>query len=147
MPELPLDHVGIAVRSIADALPLFQSLTGGAGSPVERVADQGAAVVFVGSGAGRLELIEPIAPESPVARFLERRGPGLHHLAYAVEDLAAALERLRRAGIRLIDEQPRAGAHGRRVAFLHPASTGGVLIELVERQAGASPTSTAANAP
>lgn len=147
MPELPLDHVGIAVRSIAEALPIFQLITGGDGSPIERVADQGVAVVFVGSGAGRLELIEPIAPESPVARFLERRGPGLHHLAYAVEDLVAALERLRRAGVRLIDEQPRAGAHGHRVAFLHPASTGGVLIELVERRASAAPPPTAANAP
>ena len=147
MPELPLDHVGIAVRSIAEALPIFQLITGGDGSPIERVADQGVAVAFVGSGDARLELIEPITPEPTVARFLERRGPGLHHLAYAVADLAAALDRLRRAGIRLIDEQPRAGAHGHRVAFLHPASTGGVLIELVERPAGAGSPPDAANAP
>lgn len=139
MSQLPLDHVGIAVRSIADALPTFQLLTGGSGSPIERVDDQGVAVAFVGSGDARLELIEPVTPDSAVARFLDRRGPGLHHLAYAVEDLAAALERLRRAGIRLIDERPRAGAHGRLVAFLHPASTGGVLIELVERRPGAGP--------
>ncbi|HEY8470078.1 MAG TPA: methylmalonyl-CoA epimerase [Longimicrobiales bacterium] len=139
MPELPLDHVGIAVRSIAEALPLFQLITGGEGSPTESVPDQGVAVAFVGSGRARLELIEPIAPESPVARFLERRGPGLHHLAYAVPDVAAALERLRRAGIQLVDQQPRLGAHGRRVAFLHPASTGGVLIELVEDAAARDP--------
>jgi len=135
MPELPLDHVGIAVRSIAEALPLFQLITGGDGSPTEHVAGQGVAVAFVGSGNARLELIEPTTPDSPVARFLERRGPGLHHLAYAVPDVAAALERLRRAGIQLVDQQPRLGAHGRRVAFLHPASTGGVLIELVEEAA------------
>jgi len=149
MPELPLDHVGIAVRSIAEALPLFKLITGGDGSPTEEVADQGVAVAFVGSGEGRIELIEPIAPESPVARFLERRGPGLHHLAYAVPDLPAALERLRRAGIQLVDQEPRIGAHGRRVAFLHPSSTGGVLIELVERPTAASPSglAEAANAP
>ena len=144
MPELPLDHVGIAVRSIAEALPLFQLITGGEGSPTESVPDQGVAVAFVGSGAARLELIEPITPESPVARFLERRGPGLHHLAYAVPDVAAALERLRRAGIQLVDQQPRLGAHGRRVAFLHPASTGGVLIELVEDAAVRDPGPTSA---
>jgi methylmalonyl-CoA epimerase len=144
MPELPLDHVGIAVRSIAEALPLFQLITGGEGSPTESVPDQGVAVAFVGSGAARLELIEPITPESPVARFLERRGPGLHHLAYAVPDVAAALERLRRAGIQLVDQQPRLGAHGRRVAFLHPASTGGVLIELVEDAAARDPAPTTA---
>lgn len=132
MPELPLDHVGIAVRSIADALPLFELLTGGRGSQVERVASEGVDVAFVGSRGPRLELIEPVAQDSAVARFLERRGPGLHHLAYAVPDVAATLDRLRDAGIRLVDQQPRPGAHGRRVAFLHPASTGGVLIELVE---------------
>jgi len=145
MPELPLDHVGIAVRSIAEALPLFQLITGGDSSPTESVPDQGVAVAFVGSGDARLELIEPISPESPVARFLERRGPGLHHLAYAVPDVAAALERLRRAGVQLVDQQPRLGAHGRRVAFLHPASTGGVLIELVEEAAPRDPAGTNAS--
>src|SRR5690606_6202865 len=145
MPGLPLDHVGIAVRSIAEALPLFQLITGGDGSPTEQVADQGVAVAFVGSGPARLELIEPITPDSPVARFLERRGPGLHHLAYAVPDIAAALDRLRRAGIRLVDQEPRLGAHGRRVAFLHPASTGGVLIELVEAPADTETAPTTAS--
>lgn len=145
MPGLPLDHVGIAVRSIAEALPIFQLITGGDGSPTEQVADQGVAVAFVGSGPARLELIEPITPDSPVARFLERRGPGLHHLAYAVPDIAAALDRLRRAGIRLVDQEPRLGAHGRRVAFLHPASTGGVLIELVEAPADTETAPTTAS--
>ncbi|MGH7475541.1 MAG: methylmalonyl-CoA epimerase [Longimicrobiales bacterium] len=130
--ELPLDHVGIAVRSIADALPLFELLTGGTASPAERVDDQRVAVSFVGSGAAPLELLEPTDDDSPVARFLERRGPGIHHLAYRVPDLAAALQRLTAAGIEAVDRVPRLGAHGRRIAFLHPRSTGGVLIELVE---------------
>jgi len=145
MPGLPLDHDGIAVRSIAEALPLFQLITGGDGSPTEQVAAQGVAFAFVGSGPARLELIEPITPDSPVARFLERRGHGLHHLAYAVPDIAAALDRLRRAGIRLVDQEPRLGAHGRRVAFLHPASTGGVLIELVEAPADTETAPTTAS--
>lgn len=132
MRELPLDHVAIAVPSIAEALPLFQLLTGGVASPLERVDGQGVEVAFVGTETGRIELIEPLSPESPVARFLERRGPGLHHLAYRVPDLEATLARFAAEGIRLIDEKPREGAHGRRVAFLHPASTSGVLIELVE---------------
>jgi methylmalonyl-CoA epimerase len=135
MKQLPLDHVAIAVHSIADALPRFELLTGGHASPRERVDAQGVDVVFVGEGEGRLELLEPLAPESAVGRFLERRGPGIHHLAYRVPDLAAALGRLAAAGVRLIDEEPRPGAHGRKVAFLHPSSTGGVLIELVEEGA------------
>lgn len=128
----PLDHVAIAVASIDESLPLFRLLTGGTASPRERVDDQGVDVVFVGEGEGRLELLEPTTPDSPVARFLERRGQGLHHLAYRVPDLAAALRELAEAGVRLIDAEPRTGAHGRRVAFIHPSSTGGVLVELVE---------------
>jgi methylmalonyl-CoA epimerase len=130
--QLPLDHVGVAVPSLDAAVPLYELLTGGRSSPRERVESQGVAVVFVGEGAGRLELIEPIDPTSPVARFLERRGPGVHHLAYRVPDIAVALGALVAAGVQPIDPQPRAGAHGRRVAFLHPRSTGGTLIELVE---------------
>lgn len=130
--RLPLDHVAIAVRSIAETLPLFESLTGASGSLRERVDSQGVEVAFVGVGECRLELVEPLTPESPVARFIDRRGPGLHHVAYRVPELETTLERLAAAGIHLIDERPRPGAHGRRVAFLHPRSTGGVLIELVE---------------
>jgi len=132
MDPLPLDHVAIAVASIDEALPLFELLTGARGSPRERVEAQGVAVAFVGEGVGRLELLEPLSAESAVGRFLAKRGPGLHHLAYRVPDLPAALARLSAAGVRLIDERPRPGAHGRLVAFLHPASTGGVLIELVQ---------------
>ena len=130
--ELPLDHVAIAVPSITAALPLFELLAQTAGSPVERVESQKVDVLFIGTGAGRIELLQPTAPDSTVQKFLDRRGPGLHHIAYRVPDIAAALERLAAAGIRLIDREPRPGAGGHRVAFLHPESTHGVLVELVE---------------
>jgi methylmalonyl-CoA/ethylmalonyl-CoA epimerase len=130
--ELPLDHVAIAVPDLAGAVATYEALTGGVGSPAERVEDQGVDVVFIGSGSGRIELVAPISDASPVARFLARRGAGLHHLAYRVHDLPARLHELTARGVELIDREPRAGAHGRRVAFLHPRSTGGVLIELIE---------------
>lgn len=129
---LPLDHVAIAVSSIDETLPALRLLTQGEASPRERVESQGVDVVFLGTGEGRLELVEPLTADSPVARFLERRGPGLHHLAYRVADLAATLRELEAAGVELIDREPREGAHGRLVAFIHPRSAGGVLIELVE---------------
>lgn len=132
MRQLPLDHVAIAVPSIARALPTYELLTGGAASEVEAVPSQGVLVAFVGEGTGRIELIEPSSPESPVGRFLQSRGPGLHHLAYRVDDLENALRQLEGAGLRLIDNAPRPGAHGRLVAFIHPESTGGILIELVQ---------------
>jgi methylmalonyl-CoA epimerase len=128
---LPLDHVAIAVASIADVQPILESITGATGSPVETVAAQQVNVTFIGSGTGRIELLEPTAPDSTVGRFLDRRGPGLHHIAYRVPDLEAALARLAAEGYELIDETPRPGAGGHRVAFLHPRGTGGVLIELV----------------
>lgn len=131
--ELPLDHVAIAVPSIAAVQPIFEHLTGATAGAREDVSNQGVAAVFVGSGAGRLELLESTRAESAIARFLDRRGSGLHHLAYRVPDLDAALRSMQAAGFELIDHVPRAGAGGHRVAFLHPRSTGGVLIELVER--------------
>lgn len=132
MPERMLDHVGIAVHSLDDALALYEPLAGISGSGRERVDRQGVEVVFVGSGPGRMELLAPTRPDSPVARFLERRGSGLHHLCYRVPDLSAALAEAADRGYELIDRKPRAGAHGHQVAFLHPKSTGGVLIELLE---------------
>jgi methylmalonyl-CoA/ethylmalonyl-CoA epimerase len=130
--ELPLDHVAIAVPSIAAALPLFELLANATGSPVERVEAQHVDVAFIGTGTGRIELIQPAGADSTVQKFLDKRGPGLHHIAYRVPDIEAALARLAAAGIRLIDRVPRAGAGGHRVAFLHPQSTQGVLVELVE---------------
>lgn len=132
MLPLELDHVAVAVTSIADAMPIFEALVGARGSDPERVDAQGVTVSFLGHGAGKLELIEPHSPDSGVGRFLAKRGQGVHHLAYRVADLAATLEALTARGVELIDKAPRPGAHGHRVAFLHPRSTGGVLIELVE---------------
>jgi methylmalonyl-CoA/ethylmalonyl-CoA epimerase len=131
--ELPLDHVAIAVESIAASRAMYETLLGAESSAVERVAGQNVNVCFVGGGPVRLELIEPASPDSTVARFLERRGAGLHHIAYRSADLEADLARLVDEGYELIDRVPRAGAGGHRVAFLHPRSTGGALIELVGR--------------
>lgn len=128
---LPLDHVAIAVASIDDALPAFEAVTGARGSRRERVESQGVELCFVGTGDGKLELLQPLAADTPVGRFLARRGSGLHHLAYRVADIEAALRSLEERGLELIDRAPRPGAHGHRVAFLHPRSTGGVLVELV----------------
>jgi len=127
MNELPLDHVAVAVASIKEARATYEHLTGGTCSEPEDVPSQGVRVAFV----GMVELIEPTTPDSGVARFLEKRG-GLHHIAYRTDDIVAELGRLVEAGYEPIDEVPREGASGHRVAFLHPRSTGGVLIELVE---------------
>ena len=127
-----LDHVGIAVHSLDDSLPVFESITGGKGYGRERVEQQGVEVVFLGSGDARLELLAPTRDDSAVARFLAKRGPGMHHLCYRVGDIAAELDRYRAAGARLIDEAPRPGAAGHLVAFIHPKSTGGVLVELLQ---------------
>lgn len=132
MESLELDHVAIAVPSLAAALPTFEALVGATGSAPESVTAQGVTVAFLGAGPGKLELIEPNSPTSGVARFLEKRGPGLHHIAYRVGDLAATLQRLAAVGVELIDKTPRPGAHGHQVAFIHPRSSGGVLVELVE---------------
>lgn len=128
MDSLPLDHVGVAVPSIRDAAPIFELITGHACSPVEEIEAQGVNVAFVGP----VELLEPRHPDSPVGRFLERRGSGLHHLAFRTTDIRGDLDRLRSEGVELVDEEPRPGARGHVVAFLHPGSAAGVLLELVE---------------
>jgi len=132
MNERVLDHVGIAVHSLDESLPVFESITGGKGYGREKVDSQGVEIVFVGSGVGRMELLAPTRPDSPVGKFLAKRGPGMHHLCYRVPDVAAALAEFQEQGYELIDKEPRTGGHGHRVAFLHPRSTGGVLTELVE---------------
>jgi methylmalonyl-CoA epimerase len=128
MNGLPLDHVAIAVPSLDAAVPMYERVTGQTGSPPETLVDQGVRVVFVGT----LELLEPLAPDTPVGRFLASRGPGLHHVAFRTPRLRDELLRLDAAGYELIDREPRAGARGHQVAFLHPRSTQGVLVELVQ---------------
>lgn len=128
MNDLPVDHVAVAVASLEEAVSVYERVTGSHGSAVEELPSQGVRVAFVGS----VELLEPTGPDTPVGRFLARNGPGLHHIAYRTGDLVAELDRLRAAGFELIDHTPRIGARGHRVAFLHPRSTGKVLIELVE---------------
>ncbi|MCE2454366.1 MAG: methylmalonyl-CoA epimerase [Gemmatimonadetes bacterium] len=126
--ERPVDHVGIAVPSISESLAAWELIVGDRAEPVVEIADQGVRVAFVGG----VELLEPLGPDTPVGRFLARRGPGLHHVAFRVENIEKELGLLTRKGVRLIDEKPRPGAHGL-VAFVHPGSAGGVLVELVER--------------
>ena len=128
VPGATVAHVGVAVPSIADALGFYRDVLGCAVSAPESA--DGATVVSVAFGATQLELLEPAGSESPIAKFLAKRGPGIHHVCLRVPDLDAALARCRAAGIRLIDDAPRPGAHGRRVAFLHPTSTTGILVEL-----------------
>jgi methylmalonyl-CoA epimerase len=123
----PLDHVAVAVSSLEEACRLFQLLAGETCSPPETLASQGVRVSFAGS----VELLEPLGPETTVGRFLRRRGPGLHHIAFKVPDLPGALAYLAENGVELIDPEPRPGARGHQVAFLNPRSTGGVLVELV----------------
>jgi methylmalonyl-CoA/ethylmalonyl-CoA epimerase len=130
--ELPLDHVALAVPSIESALPTYELLTGGRGSPPENIPGDNVRVAFVGGPACRIELVEPTTPESSVARFIARRGPGLHHIAFRVANLDEALRKLVVSGVELVDRTPRVGSHGRRVAFIHPRSTHGVLVELIE---------------
>lgn len=127
-----LHHVAIAVESIAAARKVYEGVLGLRVSEVEHVADQKVNVLVVYAGSQRIELVEPAASDSPISKFLATRGPGLHHVAYAVADLDAALRQLKDAKLRLIDEHPRPGAHGTRIAFVHPSATGGVLTELVE---------------
>lgn len=124
----PLDHVAIAVHSIEESSSLFELVSGDRCSSPETLEAHGVRVAFVGS----LELLEPLAPDTTVGRFLAKHGQTLHHIAYRVGDLDAELARLEGAGVQLIDRVPRTGAHGKRVAFLHPSSTGGILTELVE---------------
>ncbi len=125
-----LDHIGIAVRSIA-ATTIYEDL-GLTVDHVETVASQGVKTAFLPVGDARLELLEPTGPASPVAKYIEKRGEGIHHLCFRVEDIDAALEKLKAKGYRLVNEAPVPGAHGCRVAFLHPSAGSGVLIELTQ---------------
>jgi len=127
-----IDHIGVAVESIDDSLPLYRDAF--SLEPVHRevVTEQGVEALLLDVGENHVELIAPLSQDTAVARFLDRNGPGLHHVAYQVQDIDSALLAVRAAGLRLIDEHPRRGIRGSRVAFLHPRSTGAVLTELVE---------------
>ncbi len=132
-----VDHLGIAVRSIAESRVFYEAL-GLAVEAIEEVPGDQVRVAMIPCGAMRLELLEPTSPESPIARFLERRGPGLHHLCLATDDLGADDARLREAGYQLLRPEPSRGAGGCWIQFVHPKSTGGVLVELSQPPAGAS---------
>ena len=127
-----LDHVGIAVSQLDEALAFYRDGLGLEVSWVEDVASQHVRAHFVTTGSTSLELLEATADDSPIAKFVTRRGPGLHHITLRVDDLDAALAELKARGVRLIDDVPRPGAEGARVAFIHPASAHGVLVELKE---------------
>lgn len=125
-----IEHIGIAVKSIQDSLPLFERLLGTRCYAIEELADQKVKTAFLKIGQTKIELLEPTAPESAVAKFLEKKGEGIHHLAFAVADLPGSLAELKQSGTQLIDAQPRSGAEGLQIAFLHPKSTNSVLVEL-----------------
>ena len=132
---MKIDHIGIATRGIEESLAFWRDALGLEVKHVETVEEQGVNVAMLPLGGPRVELLEPTGPETPVAKFLEKRGPGIHHVAVRVADIRAALARLKAEGARLIDEEPRVGAGGCLVAFVHPSASGGVLLELVEHVA------------
>lgn len=128
-----LDHIGIAVKSIAESLKVYEAM-GLKSVGVEEVAEQKVRVAFLPLGETEIELLESTAPDGPVAKYIEKNGEGIQHLALRVDNLEAALAELKAQGVRLIDEKPRYGAGGAKIAFVHPRSTGGVLLELSERE-------------
>ena len=123
-------HVGLALESLNAAIPFFRDVLGL--SEVDLNDSDGANIEAFAAGESLVELLEPAADDTPIGRFISKRGPGIHHICFAVDDLDAAIDRCRTHGIRLIDEKPRIGAEGKRIAFIHPSSTAGILIELSE---------------
>jgi len=131
---MKLDHVGVVVANIPEALERWHALLGAPHGPAEEVPANGVRVAFLSAGETHVELVEPLGPDSAVAKFLANRGGGIHHLAFAVPDVDAALADVARRGGRLLDTKGRPGARGRRVGFCHPSAFGGVLVEFVEEQ-------------
>lgn len=125
-----LDHIGIAVKSLSEGRKFYEALGMIASAPEEVKSEQVRVLMFESQNGSRLELLEPTGEESPIARFLEKRGPGIHHVCLGVKDLEQRLHELKQKGVRLINEKPKRGAHNCLVAFIHPSSTGGVLVEL-----------------
>ena len=136
MPDSPaqrgtrIAHVGLAVRALDDILPFYRDVLGMPETPLDDA--DGARIAGLTAGESLVELLEPASDDSPIGKFVAKRGPGIHHVCFAVDDLDATLERCRAANVRLIDETPRLGAEGKRIAFLHPSATAGVLVELSE---------------
>jgi methylmalonyl-CoA/ethylmalonyl-CoA epimerase len=130
---MKIDHIGIATKGIDKAAQFYRDMLGLEVAETEEVPDQKVRVAMLTIGESRIELLEATSNDSPISRYLEKRGPGIHHIAVRVDDIQAALADLKRKGARLIDEEPRSGAGGCLVAFVHPSSTGGVLLELVQK--------------
>ena len=131
---MKIDHIGIATRQLKEATALWRDALGLEVDSTDEVNEQGVRVVMLPIGDTHIELLEPLTPESPVGKFLDKRGPGIHHIAIRVDDIRVTLSHLKEKGARLIDETPRIGAGGCLVAFIHPSSTNGVLLELVQQQ-------------
>jgi methylmalonyl-CoA/ethylmalonyl-CoA epimerase len=127
-----IDHIGVATDDLDGAIALYEGTLGMPVAHRETVESQGVEAVLLDVGDGHVELLRPLGPNTPIGKYLERRGPGLHHVAYAVEDIEDVLGKLKESGIDLIDSEPRVGIRRSRVAFVHPRSTGGVLTEIVE---------------
>jgi methylmalonyl-CoA/ethylmalonyl-CoA epimerase len=127
-----INHIGIAVKSLDEALPFYRDNLRMAFAGIEEVAEQKVKVAMLQIGESKIELLEPTSEDSPVAKFMEKNGSGIHHVAYEVNDIEAAIAKLISDGARMIDEVPRAGAHGTRIAFVHPKSSNGVLTELCQ---------------
>ncbi|HMF02489.1 MAG TPA: methylmalonyl-CoA epimerase [Terriglobia bacterium] len=129
---MKIDHIGIAVKSLTEAAAIYENALGLKVNAYDQVDEQGVRVAMLNIGESRIELLEPTGPESPIEKFMTKRGEGIHHIAITVDDIEKTLERLKAAGIRLVDNEPRRGAHNTRIAFVHPSSTHGVLLELVQ---------------
>jgi methylmalonyl-CoA epimerase len=127
-----IDHIGIAVKSLTEAVKVYENAIGLTVAGYDQVDDQGVRVAMLNIGESRIELLEPTGPSSAIEKFMAKRGEGIHHIAVRVDNIEEALERLKSSGIRLVDSVPRRGAHNTRTAFIHPSSTHGVLLELVE---------------
>lgn len=130
---MKIDHIGIATNGIAESEAFWRDALGLPAGEIEEVPQQKVRVRMFSAGDSRIELLEAMVPDSPISKFLEKRGPGIHHIAVSVPDIRASLASLKAKGAKLIDEEPRTGAGGCLVAFIHPSSTGGVLLELVQR--------------
>jgi len=129
-----IDHIGIAVPDLSEALKFYEGLLGLKSEDTEIVEEQKVKVAFLPTGDSEIELLESTDPEGPIAKYIEKKGAGIQHIALRVDDIDAALAELKEAGVKLIDETPRYGAGGARIAFLHPKATGGVLLELCQRE-------------